>query len=397
MNRETFAERLEEAVARARVVAQSAVIEDLPEAVKLRLRLNSSYAGVKLRPDVVVFPDDDSYERARELRRCDLTTAADELWRDGRVPEWINIAAIDCDEHTTLVELVCCGRFTADDARLYKQNGPPPFAIHGVPLPPGQRQPDPRWSIHRRAECWDRDELANLHRIGNQVWSLELRTDAFDPDSLAALPGLEAMEHFEQRPCSLTDPIAAVARFPRLRTARFVMRQGIVLEITDRTTAAAGIETLVISLIPPGPWGFPNLATAVPRANRIELLADGPLTLDGDVAQTVQSLTVLCHYVDGHPRLPRELDDLSLRLRDGNDEQVIDLLEGVERVHALHLRGTPISDSFALSLPPRLRPEFLDLVDTGVSRDVVEQIKERFPDLRMLPNYAGRAHGNTPK
>ena len=52
MDQETFAERLQESAQRAREFAQTALIEELPEAIMLRLRLTSSYAGVKLWPDV---------------------------------------------------------------------------------------------------------------------------------------------------------------------------------------------------------------------------------------------------------------------------------------------------------------------------------------------------------
>lgn len=201
MDRETFASRFASSAARARDFAQTLVLESLPRDLLFRVRLNSSNDR-NASPEAVVYPEDSAYERANALRRCSLETVIDTLWRDGRVPEWINLSAIDTTDDATLVEVVCCGRFTADDDRLYhQQEGAPPFHVLGMTLPADNK--GEQFSIHHRKECWDRDDLARLHAADEKVRTLELLTDEFDDDGLAALPDLPALEVLLRRRGSL--------------------------------------------------------------------------------------------------------------------------------------------------------------------------------------------------
>jgi hypothetical protein len=89
----------------------------------------------------------------------------------------------------------------------------------------------------------------------------------------------------------------------------------------------------------------------------------------------------------GRPaRLPAELDSLAIYLGEGGDDRLHELLEGVRKVRALHLRGTRLSDHLALALPGRLGLEFIDIVDTGVSHNAIERMASTFPGLGILPN-----------
>jgi hypothetical protein len=40
------------------------------------------------------------------------------LWRDGKVPVWIDVIPWEAGEHATYFELMCCGRFTAESQRF---------------------------------------------------------------------------------------------------------------------------------------------------------------------------------------------------------------------------------------------------------------------------------------
>jgi hypothetical protein len=72
------------------------------------------------------------------------------LWRDGHVPQWINVAVLTETGTETIVELLCCGRFTADETRLYPvDEGRPPFHVLSPMLPPSYD--GGRFSIHHRA------------------------------------------------------------------------------------------------------------------------------------------------------------------------------------------------------------------------------------------------------
>src|SRR4051794_7020080 len=115
MERALFAHRLDVAAAAARDFARSFVEEMLPDPILFRVRLNQSYDGHPRVGDEQVFPDDSSPGRAEALRLCRAAEVVETLWRDGKVPEWINATAIGETGTATLVELVCCGRFTAQE------------------------------------------------------------------------------------------------------------------------------------------------------------------------------------------------------------------------------------------------------------------------------------------
>lgn len=312
MDRVVFAARFGKAAGQSRAFAQTLVSEPFPGDVLFRVRLNRSYPGARLRPGEVTFPGDGGWERDFALRRCDLDMAVSVLWRDGRVPEWINLAVTDRDESATVIEAVCCGRFTDDDDLLYRQSGPPPFHVLGPPLPPGHD--GSRYSLHRQAECWDQADLARLHDIHPLVHFLAICTSQFDADSLAGFPALEAMEEFRHRRCSITgDPVAALARFPRLRIARIHLAGPARPAIGGRV-ASHTLGTFALSGVPGGSWGFANLARALPQAREIDLAAAGRLRLDGEFSLRVRRITLRAQKIDGPAQLPAELDSLALYL-----------------------------------------------------------------------------------
>jgi hypothetical protein len=58
------------------------------------------------------------------------------LWRDGLVPQWIDISVWDADERATYFELICAGRFMAETHRLYYSwTDVPPFGVKGPVYP----------------------------------------------------------------------------------------------------------------------------------------------------------------------------------------------------------------------------------------------------------------------
>jgi hypothetical protein len=163
MDRELFARRLHDAAAAARDFARRYVEETLPDELRFRVRLNSSYDGNPLVKDEVVFPHDSGYEKANELKDCSEQQVLDLLWRDRCVPEWIDLSVIGQTGAATLIEVLSCGRFTADEGLLYHAHeGRPPFHVVGPALPPEWKE-DERFSIHERSGCWTWPELERLH------------------------------------------------------------------------------------------------------------------------------------------------------------------------------------------------------------------------------------------
>ena len=73
------------------------------------------------------------------------------LWRDGRIPEWIDITPYEVDGSFLYSELRCCGRFTDEETHLYhKQEGYPPFHVSGPIVPVGYRdlEQDGKFDLH---------------------------------------------------------------------------------------------------------------------------------------------------------------------------------------------------------------------------------------------------------
>ena len=58
------------------------------------------------------------------------------------MPEWVNVAVASETGTATVVELTCCGRFTAHDDRLYhRDEGYPPFHVLGPGRPGRESAP----------------------------------------------------------------------------------------------------------------------------------------------------------------------------------------------------------------------------------------------------------------
>jgi hypothetical protein len=130
-----FASLLETSTAEAIAFARSMVFDELPANYTYRVFPNQSYDGHR-EPDDVVYPNDslDDMHDFIEMGRDDCIRY---LYRDGRVPQWIDISVGAVDYDFTYIYLRCCGRFTAHDERLYyKRFDRGPFGIKSPAIPP---------------------------------------------------------------------------------------------------------------------------------------------------------------------------------------------------------------------------------------------------------------------
>ncbi len=108
------------------------VRQTLPDEAWFLVGANQSYDGNPLVEDEQVFPNESSLGRAERS----LEEAADWLWRNGKVPEWVNLRAYDADEAATYILMECCGRFTALEELLYhRREGYAPFHVTSPTLP----------------------------------------------------------------------------------------------------------------------------------------------------------------------------------------------------------------------------------------------------------------------
>jgi hypothetical protein len=122
----------------------------LPDQNRYFVFLNSSFDGNPLAPGEHFFPDHDILQTDARVAR-NAEEVIEKLWRDGLVPEWIDITPFEAGHGFLYLELRCCGRFTPEEALLYhKQEGYPPFHLFGPIQPVSCRdlERDGKFDLH---------------------------------------------------------------------------------------------------------------------------------------------------------------------------------------------------------------------------------------------------------
>lgn len=138
MEQTRFDVRLRLAAGRAVSFAREYVKQSLPGDFLFRVYTNQSCDDNPRIGDEVVFPQDTlPCEAFHGPWSTDQVLQF--LWRDGKVPEWIDVSVVAANETHTIMALRCCGRFTEQDELLYHryEGGVPPFSIKSPILPPG--------------------------------------------------------------------------------------------------------------------------------------------------------------------------------------------------------------------------------------------------------------------
>ncbi|WP_086929644.1 hypothetical protein [Agarilytica rhodophyticola] len=132
-----FKENLDQAIVRAVEFAKTLVINTLPDRIQFIVFLGASYDS-ELQEGEITYPDD--YLDVERLRES-VEDVFPLLWREGSVPEWVNIYVESCDEKFTRVRLDCCGRFSSQPEKMYHAHeGLAPFHVLGPPRPKGAEQ-----------------------------------------------------------------------------------------------------------------------------------------------------------------------------------------------------------------------------------------------------------------
>jgi hypothetical protein len=130
-----FKQRFHDAAARARDFARRYLEEPLPEALSFHLYLNQS-VDLYASSDFKLFPEDSSEVHAVKLKHLSAEEVLATLWREGLVPQWVNLTVVGETGNTTLIEVLACGRFIGDEARLYHADeGYAPFHVLGPTFP----------------------------------------------------------------------------------------------------------------------------------------------------------------------------------------------------------------------------------------------------------------------
>jgi hypothetical protein len=117
MQRDEFLNLLTDATERALAVWELEHRRHASREVRFRVVLNSSH-DASADPNLEATYPEDNVERFRDC--AEIGEVVDLLWRDGRVPEWIDPAVLRVRGRGTVVGLACCGRYTAEERLLYR-------------------------------------------------------------------------------------------------------------------------------------------------------------------------------------------------------------------------------------------------------------------------------------
>lgn len=135
MEEKLFSQNFSKAINTLLPFAQEFLIETLPKELKYLVFLNQSYDKNELVGDEKLFPEDSLPENGVKLFDF-KEQVTNYLWRDEKIPEWINLHIHSFDEEKTFISIVCCGRFTSDERLLYhKHEGYQPFHVLSPSLP----------------------------------------------------------------------------------------------------------------------------------------------------------------------------------------------------------------------------------------------------------------------
>jgi len=156
-----FRIRLDAASFHATRFAATIVRDKLPFEFRYCAVLNSSNDGNR-KVDETVYPEYDNVIH----EDLDAKEVVELLCRDDRVPQWIDIAVGFSGRNHSHLSLICCGRYHADDNRLYYfDRGTQPFGIKSPNLPPRYKD-GTRFRLPKRRDFLER--LYGFHANTNE-------------------------------------------------------------------------------------------------------------------------------------------------------------------------------------------------------------------------------------
>ncbi len=150
LSREQFRQNLERGTEAVRRNIALFCWNDVEVENRYFVLLNSSFDGNPLAPGEHIFPDHERSQTDTQVARTADEVVA-RLWRDGKIPEWIDITPYEAARDFLCFELRCCGRFTEVETHLYhRQEGYPPFHVFGPIQPVGYRdlKLDGKFDLH---------------------------------------------------------------------------------------------------------------------------------------------------------------------------------------------------------------------------------------------------------
>jgi hypothetical protein len=136
MTRDDFSQNLRKAALSSHAKALVLVENELKPPFAFLVKLNQSFDGNPLANGEVI-PSEIRAKGENQIGPLTHDEVVDLLWRDGLVPEWVDIIPWEAAASGLSFQLTCCGRFAESEPLLYHaKEGYPPFHAPGVWTPP---------------------------------------------------------------------------------------------------------------------------------------------------------------------------------------------------------------------------------------------------------------------
>jgi hypothetical protein len=121
---------------------------------------------------------------------------------------------------------------------------------------------------------------------------------------------------------------------------------------------------------------FPNL-------NHLDLRTSGVLTLDGRLPGSLWVVRLGGKNIAGTLKCCGNIEHLSLHFPEANESELGNFVRHAKGVKFLDLSVTPICDAFVKDLVSRWPLEYLNVSGTKVSEELVTQLVQLRPKLRV--------------
>lgn len=390
MDHDIFKNRFVAAYEKSVEFGQEFVLENLPRNVLFNLNLNASYDG-NASSEFKLFPEDSDMSTGIRTKGIELDSAIYYLYRDGMVPQWVNLQLAGVTNGSAIVGIDSCGRFTADEELLYHQGeGWPPFHVLGPILPVGYKR-GKRFSIFERSECWAAIELEYLLQCQARPWSLVLCGPEFTDDLLEGLKELDSIEILEFKWTAIAgkslNSMNSIGCMPNLRVLRIVGGEQTEFEFSHLPEKSPSLTNFSFLELPRKIGGGSSLRNAFPNLSELTLASsqrvewDHPPDLTGLASLNVSSpeFAPWVGSVVGTESISLTFDRCS------NDEVFKVLNSGLSTLKSVNLRGTPVDNEVFGVLASMQKLEHFDVVDTKVDTKALKEFTAKRPDLSCWP------------
>jgi hypothetical protein len=126
--------------------AKKYLIDNLPNNILYIVKLNSSNDDLSLK-QFDMYPDDNG----KIIKYINSDAVVDLLFRNDKVPVWIDVSVDSVYKNNTIIELLCAGRYSEDLEEFYysKQNTGP-FGIKSPTFPIGHKDNGEKFHLKQK-------------------------------------------------------------------------------------------------------------------------------------------------------------------------------------------------------------------------------------------------------